>query len=143
MKLRILLKKLLADFLIHTKTAIKVDMTRTPITIIYEIALSNFRNAVNNKHATSTPTHRQCQNIQSINQCERGQARGSSLSGRFRGRGRGGRGTGRIPHMTQNSLKRERNDSIFITLTDGQVIEFHPSTKFLDNVFRRMKIEDK
>ena len=35
------------------------------------------------------------------------------------------------------------NDITFITLTDGQVFEFHPSTKFSDNVFRQMKIEDK
>ena len=137
------MKKVLADFLIHTKTVIEVDMTKNLITMTYKISLTNFRNAVNNKHATSTPTHCQRRNIQYVDQRERGRARGSGLSGQFRGRGCGGRGTGRIPHTTQSGLKRERNDSTFITLTDGQVVEFHPSIKFSDNIFRQMKIEDK
>jgi len=87
--------------------------------------------------------HCQRRNIQSVNQRERRQARGSGLSSRFRGRGYGGRGTGIIPHTTHSGLKRERNDSAFITLTDGQVVEFHPSIKFSDDVFRRMSIENK
>ena len=48
-KLRMLIKKIKADFLEIVRNGIKLDMTRIPMTMTYDIALSNYRNAVNRK----------------------------------------------------------------------------------------------
>jgi hypothetical protein len=46
-KLRILTCKVNADFLQATKTTINLELTKEPVTITYEQALTNFRNEVN------------------------------------------------------------------------------------------------
>ena len=49
MKLCILNRKILADFLAATKASINLELARDPITITYEQALAAFRNQVNQK----------------------------------------------------------------------------------------------
>lgn len=133
MKLRTLLKKINADFLQQTKSSIEVDMTRTPMTMTYEMALANFRNHVNSKFSITPTPHRTRRQVQETRNTYRGRGNRGGRGGRsFRGRG-GGRG----------NLVRKRQDSSMITLTDGMVIEYHPSFKFADDQFRKFKPEDK
>ena len=49
MKLRIIIKKIGADFLVNTKAGIGFGLTHVTITMTYEQALSSFRNEVNRK----------------------------------------------------------------------------------------------
>ena len=136
MKLRILIKKIDADFLMHTKSSIKVELSRIPLTVTYEIALSNSRDEVNSKFNSTTTLHRTRRTIQSTIMASRG--------GRGRGRFQGGRGRGygNYDRATQG-IKRRRNDSSFITLTDGEVIEYHQSFRFPNDVYIRLKPEDR
>jgi hypothetical protein len=141
MKLRILLNKIQADFLVHVKASIGIELTRQPITLSYEQALATFRNEVNRKFppnmASATRTRR------SINEMgTQGRGRGGRF-GRGRapshgGRGRGGRGRG-----GRGRTPRSRTDSSLITLTDGQEIEYHPSFHFPPAIFNKMKPQDR
>ena len=49
MKLRLLCKKVTADFLQNTRQIINVELTRIPVTMTYAQALTSFRNEVNQK----------------------------------------------------------------------------------------------
>ena len=124
MKLRILLNKIKADFLIHAKAGINIELTKTPMTISYERALATFRNEVNMRNPP--------QMSQAASDRERRSLREmTSYDNRGRGRGRGnhgGRGRGNWVHKT-------RSDSSIITLTDGQKIEYHPSFSFPAHIF--------
>ena len=133
MKLRTLLKKINADFLQQTKSTIQVDMTRIPMTMTYEIALANFRNLVNSKFSVAGNTpHRTKRAIQQV------RGRGRAVRGKgYKQRAPRGRGANR------GAFTRKRTDKSFITLTDGTVIEYHPSFKFADDVFKKFKPEDK
>ena len=134
MKLRILLNKIKADFLVHAKAGINIELTKTPMTMTYDRALATFRNEVNRRnppqmsHSTSSRERRSVREMNS-----------NDNRGRRRGRGRGyhgGRGRGNWVHKT-------RSDSSIITLTDGQKIEYHPSFSFPSHVFQKMKQVDK
>ena len=137
MKLRTLIKKVNADFLQTIKASIKVEMTNTPMTMTYERALANFRNEVNNKFPSDGATGR-TRRIREANTSNRS-GRGRGRSGR--GNGRGGRGRGRGNNGDNKAQKRKQ--TIKITLTDGTEIDYHPSFKFDDDVFRKFKQEDK
>ena len=147
MKLRILCRKVNADFLAQIKAAISIAMTRTPVTLTYEQALSSFRNEVNRKFPPEMSNNKTRRQINQVNGGGRDNGRGR---GRFNGRGgRGGgggrysggrdQGRGRGPGGT----KRARTDSSFITLTDGNVIEAHPSFNFTPDQWGKMKTEDR
>ena len=98
-------------------------MSRTPMTMTYEMALANFRNHVNSKFSTTPTPHMTRRQIQETRHSGRGRGTRGGRGGRSsRGRG-GGRG----------NLVRKRQDSTMITLTDGTVIEYHPSFKFADD----------
>ena len=56
--------------------------------------------------------------------------------------GRGGKSTCRCGRGRGN-LVRKLQDSVLITLTDGTVIEYHPSFKLADYQFRKFKAENK
>ena len=150
MKLRTLTKKIDADFLQHTKSAIKVEMTKLPLTMTYEIALSNFRDEVNNKfNSINGPTR--TRRIQSVgSQFHGGRGRGrhggryGARGGRFGGRGNrdGGLGRGNRDYSV-STIKRKRNDSTFTTLTDGEVVEFHSAIRYPDHVFAKFRPEDR
>ena len=57
-------------------------------------------------------------------------------------RGRGGRGR-RGGQGGRGRPKRTRDDSSYITLTNGRQIEYHPSFNFPPDVYSVMKQEDK
>ena len=123
MKLRILLNKVKADFLVHVKAGINIELTRIPMTMSYERALAAFRNEVNRKNPlqmSSASTTRDRRKIREINT--------DHSSGRGRGRG--------------NWVHKTRSDSSIITLVDGQRVEYHPSFNFPPHVFQKMKRAD-
>jgi transcription elongation GreA/GreB family factor len=81
------------------------------------------------------------QTRRNINEVGRGRGRGgrfarSQQGGRGRG-GRGGRGNNR------NRPQKTRNDSTYITLQDGQEIEYHASFHFAPTIYNKMKDTDK
>ena len=116
MKLRTLLTKVNADFLGHTKAAIEMEMTRTPITLTYAQALANFRNEVNRKFPpeVSSSNYRTRRNINHI-----------SRNNRNRNGKRPGPGTN-----DGNKPKKTKPDSQIIQGNDGKWMEIHPAFKF-------------
>ena len=149
MKLHILCKKVNVDFLQHTKATIMVDMTKIPMIMTYDQALANFRNQVNNKFTPELSSNKVRRNINQTQSSGRGGfgRGGFGRGGRGfggRGQGRGGRGNSN-PGRGNNSagMRRQRQDSTFLTLTDGSVIEYYPSFKFPPHIFEKMKERDK
>lgn len=140
MKLRILTKKVNADFLQHIKAAISLEMTRTPMTLTYEQALANFRNEVNRKFAPELGGLARTR--RTINETSRYNNRSGQNNRGGRGGGRGG-GRHTSSGGRNGNNKRTRNDSTFITLTDNSTIEYHPSFNFPPHIFAKMKEEDK
>jgi hypothetical protein len=132
MKIRILVDKIKADFLIPTKAQLEIKLSQTPMTITYDQAL--FCNMVNQKHP---PQMRATQNRvrSNVNEATTRQSgrvnRGGFGRGGRGGRlgGRGGRGT---PRQTRTA------DSRTITLTDGTQIEYHASFNFPRHIFMKM-----
>ena len=49
-KIRMLVDKIKADFLVPTKAQLEIELSRTPMTVTYDQALSLFWNMVNQKH---------------------------------------------------------------------------------------------
>ncbi|KAI2492530.1 hypothetical protein MHU86_22012 [Fragilaria crotonensis] len=141
MKIRLLIDKIKADFLTPTKAQLEIELSRVPMTMTYEQALSLFRNMVNQKHP---PQMGAAQNRirRNINQIHAGRgSRGQSTSRGGYGRGgRGGRGSGR---GGRGNIQKTRNDSRIITLTDGSQIEYHASFSFPRHVYLKFKPEDK
>lgn len=79
MKLRILVKKISADFLSSVKASINVELTKTPMTMTYEIALMNFRNEVNARFPPDVSSS--VRGSRRINQVSRGGRGGRSSRG--------------------------------------------------------------
>ena len=125
MKLRILCRKVNADFLEATRQLINVDLTRTPVTITYAQALAAFRNEVNRKfptHMTTTERTRRMAEMDTYYNQGRG--------GIGRHYGRGGRGRGRQGGRGQGRARRRPENIRTITGLDGQQLEVHPSYNF-------------
>ena len=139
-KLRMLNKKIKCDFLEIVRTGIELDMTRLPMTMTYEIALANYRNAVNRKFPGDGETRRSARRINQVgSQRGRGRGRGGRHFNRDgRGRGRGfdhsGRGRG-------DFNKRGRSDAWFVTCNDGTRLEVHPAYSFSDAVWNKIPQE--
>jgi hypothetical protein len=142
MKLRMLLNKVQADFLVHVKASIGIELARQHITLSYEQALATFRNEVNRKflpQLSTTPRTRRSINEMSAQGRGRGARFGRGrgpphgVRGQYGGRGQEGRGR----------PTRSRTDSSYITLSDGQEIEYHPSFHFPPNIFNKMKPQDR
>ena len=134
-KLRLLCKKVNADFLNPTRTSIQIELTKTPMTMTYVLALANFRNEVNRKYppemAGRTGRSRRSINAASSNSHGGRGGRG----GRGRNGGRGGRGRGRGGHQ---GGKRSRVGARIVTGNDGNPIEVHPSYSFETNEWRNI-----
>ena len=135
MKLRILLNKIKADFLVHAKAGINIELTKTPMTMTYEQALATFRNEVNRRSKPQMSNPSGARERRSLRETNTSDGRGR---GRFRGRGRGHSGRGR-----GNWVQKTRSDSSIITLNDGNKIEYHPSFSFPSHIFQKMKQGDK
>jgi len=133
MKLRILCRKVNADFLQHIRASIDIEINKPTVTMTYQQALANFRNEVNRRFPpdVSSKNNRTSRRISQVN--GRG-GRGRS-GGRGRGRGApGGRGN-------QNNNKRNRHDARFIVDTQGKRMEVHPAYQFSSDEWSRIPRE--
>lgn len=166
MRLRMLLRKVQADFLSSQKASIDVELSKIPMTYTYSQALQCFREAVTKKFPPtllneSSTYRRGGRGIHNVNtgkggrfgrghgkgfggrNAGRGYARGGR--GRFGGRyyyGRGNYGRGNYGGRNNNWINKKRNDSKIVTLTDGTRMELHPSFRLSDEEFRKLKKED-
>ena len=121
MKLRILTRKIDADFLAQTKASVGLELSKVPITLTYEEALATFRNQVNQKFPpgmTQAPNRRRSVNQVNTQQNGRGGGRGGRGNG-----GRSGRGRGR------SGRNRSHPDARMVQCTDGTQMEVHASYK--------------
>ena len=139
MKLRMLAQKINVDFLQPIKSAINVELTKTPVTMTYDQALMTFRNEVNWKFPpTLTPLGSR---TRQVNEVSTGYPRqGASRGGRGRTGGRGGRSQGRGGRGGRGRGARRRRsrghpDARWVTGTDGRSIEVHPSYNFPPQVW--------
>ena len=148
MKLRILNRKINADFLNATKASINLELAKTTVNMRYDEALSAFRNQVNQKFPPEVSTGGN-RRTRSINQTgsyanNGGRGRGVHRGGRGRGRfgegnwrgGRGGRGYGR--GGKSSGYRRSRNDARTVRGNDGTQIEVHPSYSFTDQEWQNI-----
>jgi hypothetical protein len=137
MKIRMLVDKIKADFLTPTKVQLEIELSRVPMNISYNQALSLFRNMINQKH----PPQMGAVN----NHVRRNVNEVSSGRGGRSGRGGGGRG-GRGGHQSGRGgrgPRQTRTNSRIISLTDGQQIEYDASFSFPRHIYLKMKPEDK
>ena len=139
MKLRILCRKINADFLEATRQLINVDLTRTPVTMTFAQALASFRNEVNRKFPPSlTPaerTRRMAEIDTSYNRNRGGRG------------GRGGRGRGRFRGRDRRSNRDDKNSGTESVRTiqglDGKAMEVHPSYNFSEEDWQNIPYEEK
>ena len=143
MKLRILTKKIGADFLQAMKASINIELTTIPMAMSYDQVLSAFRNEVNRKHAPELNQNmRQRQVAQTGSYQGQYNSRGGGRSGRFLNDNRGGRGRGRSQGRGgkggQWTPNRGHRDARFITGYDGRTIKVHPSYKFSPQIWENL-----
>ena len=134
MRLRILTKKVNADFLATSKAAIMTQMTAIPMNMTYIQALATFRQEVNRKFPPSISSRRPTRRVQ---QSERGRGRGRGIrgrGGRFPGRGRGG---GRGIH-NKRKMNTKHPHSYPVTLIDGTGIDVHASYYFGSEIWNKL-----
>mmetsp|Transcript_12713 Transcript_12713/g.18111 ORF Transcript_12713/g.18111 Transcript_12713/m.18111 type:complete len:460 (-) Transcript_12713:4106-5485(-) len=128
MKLRILCKKVKADFLQSVRSSISIELSRQPETLTYNQALATFRNEVNRKFPLEVSSNntrtRRVNEVQSRNG-----GSGRSDRGCHSGRG-GGRWNNKWPHS--------REGARIITGTDGKIIEVHPSYNLFPDIWNKI-----
>ena len=144
MKLRILCKKINADFLGTAKATVQLELAKVPLTISYNEALTSFRNQVNLKfppELSAQNNRNRTRRVAELSRSQHGRGRGRGRSSRGRGRGRGGRFhryNGERNHGgrgNNNSTRRPRTDSRMVRCSDGTEVEVHASFQFDDNVW--------
>jgi hypothetical protein len=114
MKLRMLCRKVTADFLQHTKSSINIELTRVPMTMTYNRALAAFRNEVNRKFPPGTNMNSQrARRVSQVNK------KGNR---KFQERGN----------------KRAHKDARTITLVDGRKIDAHASYNFPTHIWAKI-----
>ena len=131
-KLRLLNRKVKADFLEPVRTSIELELARVPMTMTYNTALATYRNAVNRKFPDDDSAPKRTRRI---NETSRGRG-GDGRGGRGRG-GRGGRGRGRGRGRGDNK-RNSRLDAWFIQCTDGCRLEVHPAYSFSDDQWSKI-----
>ena len=115
MKLRTLCKKITADFLQSTKSAIQIELARVPMTITYEEALNTFRNQVNLKFPPELSSQHNRNRVRRINETN-SRSRSGFRGGRSGRGGRFHRGGGRF----HGRGGRGRGDASIITIVDAK-----------------------
>ena len=135
MKLRILTQKIGTDFLQAMKASINIEITKIPMTMSDEQALSAFRNEINRKRiAELNQNTRQRQVAQTDLYQGPYNNRGGGRGGRFPNDNRGGRGLGRSSERGGRGGRctpnRGHKDARFITGNDVRTMEVHPSYRF-------------
>ena len=116
-KLRILCRKVTADFLQNTRTFMEIELSKMPVSMTYNQVLYNYRNEVSRKFPLdmSQSNHRGRKISEFI-----------AVSGRGRGSRHSGRGKvsgGRVHPKVR-----------WFTGTDSKLYEVHVSYKFQDHV---------
>jgi hypothetical protein len=144
MKLRILCKKITADFLTTAKATVQLELAKVPLVIMYNEALISFRNQVNLKfppELSAQNNRNRARRLAKLNRSgDGGRGRGRGRFGRGRGRGRGGRfhrngGRHHGGRGNNNGSRRSRSDSRMVRCSDGTEVEVHASFQFDDNVW--------
>ena len=136
-KLRMLIRKVNADFLAQTKTSINIELTREPVTMTFDRALTTFRNEVNLKFPPQVGNARRTRRINEMDSNYDGyNSYGRNYyNGRGRGnRGRGGRGRGR---------GRGNYNTRSVQLSDGTNIDVHPSFHFSPETWDMIPVEER
>ena len=115
-----------------------MELTKDPVTITYDQAMTNYRNEVNLKFppqmGNENRRHRR------INETRRGGGRVSHSRG---GRGRGGRGgRGRYRYHDRNN-GHSRPGARIIRCTDGSSLEVHASYHFPDDVYMKIPVDER
>ena len=137
-KLRILNRKINADFLHGTKTVINTELARVPMTMTFAHALASYRNAVLEKHPVEINQRNHRPHYRRINQTSRG---GRGRGGRYHnGNGRGGRGQHGRGGYRNN--KRGHPEARWIQGNDGRQIEVHHSYSFRPNIWNNIPREE-
>ena len=137
-KLRILNRKINADFLHGTKTVINTELARVPMTMTFAHAMASYRNAVLEKHPVEINQRNHQPHYRRINQTSRG---GRGRGGRYQnGNGRGGRGRNGRGGYRNN--KRGHPEARWIQGNDGRQIEVHHSYSFRPNIWNNIPREE-
>jgi hypothetical protein len=124
-KLRMLIKKVKADFLESTRSVIDLELTKDPITLTFDRALANFRNAVNRKFPPEASATKKTRRINKVkNKNKKGGRQGQQKDQGNESNGQGNR--------------RKRNDAWEVTGTDGSKIEVHPYYSFDTDVWNKI-----
>ena len=124
MKLRLLNKKIHANFLTTIKAPIEMQMAMIPVTVTYESALVNYRNVINQRFPQGSVAKKTNKRLQPSYTKGSGRGRqgrrGNYGCNSNRGGSGGGRGRG-------NS---RRNDNWEVIGIDGRTIRVHPAYQF-------------
>ena len=125
-KLRMLQRKIKADFLEGARNSIELELARSPMVMTYDVALATYRNAVNHKFPNGMLAQRKTRRIQQTHQYRPTRGHGG------RG-GRGGQRGGRGRHGGRGGNRTSRVDAWFIQCTDGKRLEVHPAYSLMNN----------
>ena len=141
-KLRILMRKIDADFLSQIKTSINLELTRDPVTITYDQALTTFRNEVNLKFPPQVGNTRRTRRINEIESYYDGYHYGNNYGRGYggRGRGRGGRGRG---GRNRGRGRGGNYPTRSVQLSDGSHIDVHPAFHFSPEVWDMIPLEER
>ena len=147
MKLRILCKKIKADFLQGTCQVIGVAMNSNPMTMTYSHVILSFQTKVHNKFPPTMTASQRSRRMAELNKNRddnqgggRGRGRGR-WHGRGQGRGRGcGRGRGGRGYPNN---KRSHPQARTITAVDGSSMSIHPSYSFSADEWARIPHHEK
>ena len=127
-KLRMLAKKVrTCDFLESTLSVIDLELTKEPVTLTFDQALANFRNAVNRKFPPEMSATKKTRRINQLK--NKNNNKNNKNSGR-----QGNQGT----EERNRGNTRKRNDAWEVIGTDGSKIEVHPSYNFSGDVWKKI-----
>ena len=124
-KLRMLILKVRADFLDSTRSAIEMEMTKTPITLTFEQALTNYRNAVNRKFPNDQSASKRTRRVNKVKNNSQKNKQGNH-----------NQNNGNDAHSKGNL--RKRSDSWQVIGTDGSKIDVHPAYHFDSDVWQKI-----
>ena len=135
-KLRMLAKKVrTCDFLESTLSVIDLELTKEPVTLTFDQALANFRNAVNRKFPPETSAIKKTRRINQLKNKNKNSNHNSFYKNKNKKDGRQGiQGT----EQQNKGNTRKRNDTWEVIGTDGSKIEVHPSYSFSGDVWNKI-----
>jgi len=147
-KLRLLQKKVSADFLQNTRDYINGEMNKSPMVYTYREAMASYKSKVNQKFPPQLTNSNRNRNINQMQSNRHGGHHGDRQGDRGRGhRGQGreyqgqkGRGRGRSDYSSRS--KRGHPDAKWVRGKDGRQIEIHPSYDFPSHIWMNIPREE-